>query len=230
MLYYRIFQLRGFKLFGLNVTRGKISFVDFGLAECYSIVFFSFFFFWFFNVIADQLYLRTNIFQWKKRFFKLKRVRKQKIKKYDERSLKVEEERINKEGNKDVVYAKGLKYDIVKWFSKKRILNEITIGFQKNTITGIIGENGAGKSTLMNVLSGIFPRNSGDIKFGGKNIDWYLFGCADVGVCHQANFLLEKMTLKQNFEFFVKLRGLRAEVAHFWIEIIDLEDFEHYYP
>jgi branched-chain amino acid transport system ATP-binding protein len=41
---------------------------------------------------------------------------------------------------------------------------------QENEITGIIGPNGAGKTTVFNLITGIYPVDSGEIWFYGKRI------------------------------------------------------------
>jgi branched-chain amino acid transport system ATP-binding protein len=41
---------------------------------------------------------------------------------------------------------------------------------QENEITGIIGPNGAGKTTVFNLITGVYPVDTGEIWFCGKNI------------------------------------------------------------
>ncbi len=43
----------------------------------------------------------------------------------------------------------------------------------KGEVIGIIGCNGAGKSTFLKTIRGLLPRQSGEIKYFGKNIDDY---------------------------------------------------------
>ena len=40
-----------------------------------------------------------------------------------------------------------------------------------SSITGLVGPNGSGKTTLFNIISGIYPKDIGEIEFEGKNID-----------------------------------------------------------
>ncbi len=67
-------------------------------------------------------------------------------------------------------YALELK-NITKSFGEVQVLKDITLKLKKGTILGLVGENGAGKSTLMNVLSGIYQRNSGEIILDGKEFE-----------------------------------------------------------
>ena len=45
---------------------------------------------------------------------------------------------------------------------------DVTIG--KGEIVGLIGPNGAGKSTVFNLITGVYPADSGDIVFNGEPI------------------------------------------------------------
>jgi branched-chain amino acid transport system ATP-binding protein len=59
---------------------------------------------------------------------------------------------------------------IAKVFGGLIALEEVSFSVEDGTITGIIGPNGAGKTTLFNIVSGIYPQNSGNVYLGGKNI------------------------------------------------------------
>jgi branched-chain amino acid transport system ATP-binding protein len=59
---------------------------------------------------------------------------------------------------------------ITKVFGGLIALEEVSFSVEDGTIIGIIGPNGAGKTTLFNIVSGIYPQNSGNVYLGGKNI------------------------------------------------------------
>jgi branched-chain amino acid transport system ATP-binding protein len=59
---------------------------------------------------------------------------------------------------------------ITKVFGGLIALEEVSFSVEDGTITGIIGPNGAGKTTLFNIISGIYPQNSGNVYLEGKNI------------------------------------------------------------
>lgn len=60
---------------------------------------------------------------------------------------------------------------ISKTFGGVRALDNITFSLLPGTISGLIGPNGAGKTTLFNVVTGIFPTDSGSIEFKGTTIN-----------------------------------------------------------
>ena len=45
---------------------------------------------------------------------------------------------------------------------KKALFEDVNIKFTEGNCYGLIGANGAGKSTLMNIISGVFPADSGN--------------------------------------------------------------------
>jgi len=60
--------------------------------------------------------------------------------------------------------------NISKIFPGVVALNRVNLSVRKGTIHAIVGENGAGKSTLMNVLSGVYPPNGGEIWLDGQKV------------------------------------------------------------
>ena len=53
---------------------------------------------------------------------------------------------------------------------EKVALDNVSIGFEKNKITGLIGHTGSGKSTLVQMLNGLIRPESGRVLFDGKDI------------------------------------------------------------
>ena len=46
-------------------------------------------------------------------------------------------------------------------------VDHLSVSIPENEITGLVGPNGSGKTTLINLLSGFFPHDSGEIEFSG---------------------------------------------------------------
>jgi ABC-type branched-subunit amino acid transport system ATPase component len=61
-------------------------------------------------------------------------------------------------------------HNVSKSFGGFQALNGCSIEIGAQSITGIIGPNGAGKSTLFNILGGLFPPDTGTLKFDGHDI------------------------------------------------------------
>lgn len=54
--------------------------------------------------------------------------------------------------------------------NKKHALNGITLDFNRNEITALVGKSGGGKSTLVNLILRLYDCKSGEIKINGTNI------------------------------------------------------------
>ncbi len=59
---------------------------------------------------------------------------------------------------------------VTKRFGSNFALREVSFDCDAGTVHAITGENGAGKSTLMNLLAGLFPADSGEIRLHGKQL------------------------------------------------------------
>jgi D-xylose transport system ATP-binding protein len=57
---------------------------------------------------------------------------------------------------------------IVKVFGAVVALNGVDLDIKENELVGLVGDNGAGKSTLIQILSGNFQPDGGQIEFDGK--------------------------------------------------------------
>ena len=56
---------------------------------------------------------------------------------------------------------------INKSFPGVKALDDVSFNLKAGEVLALLGENGAGKSTLMKILSGVYTRDSGDIKLFG---------------------------------------------------------------
>jgi ribose transport system ATP-binding protein len=62
--------------------------------------------------------------------------------------------------------------DICKSFPGVRALDNAQLTVRRGRLNALLGENGAGKSTLMNILSGVFPPDSGTILINGRSVSF----------------------------------------------------------
>src|ERR1700735_5157303 len=54
-----------------------------------------------------------------------------------------------------------------KRFGATHALRAVDLTFEQGEIHAIVGENGAGKSTLIKLLTGVYPRSSGEVRWRG---------------------------------------------------------------
>lgn len=57
---------------------------------------------------------------------------------------------------------------VSKTFPGVKALDDVSFNLRSGEVMALLGENGAGKSTLMKVLSGVYTRDSGEVKIFGK--------------------------------------------------------------
>ena len=96
-----------------------------------------------------------------------------------------------------------------------------------NEIFCLLGHNGAGKTTLVNMISGIFPPDYGDILFNGKSLvtnRQYLF--ENIGLCQQENIFFDYLTVQEHLEYMCEIKGTKVNRK----ELIDLIKKIDLYP
>ncbi len=97
-------------------------------------------------------------------------------------------------------YAIELK-NITKRFGKVTANDNVCLSVKKGEILSILGENGSGKTTLMNMISGIYYPDEGQIAINGKEVlirspkDSFDLG---IGMIHQHFKLVEILTAAEN--------------------------------
>ncbi len=60
--------------------------------------------------------------------------------------------------------------NVVKHFGGVAAVDGVDMKIERGSITGLIGPNGAGKTTLINLITGVYPANSGSIVFDGADV------------------------------------------------------------
>ena len=61
---------------------------------------------------------------------------------------------------------------ISKRFDDLVAIHDASLTVRAGEIHALVGENGAGKTTLMNILYGLLPRDSGDIRLRGEPVNF----------------------------------------------------------
>jgi branched-chain amino acid transport system ATP-binding protein len=60
---------------------------------------------------------------------------------------------------------------LTKRFGGLIAVNQLSFALEKGEIRGVIGPNGSGKTTMVNLISGLYQANAGEIHFAGERID-----------------------------------------------------------
>ena len=114
-----------------------------------------------------------------------------------------------------------LMVDITKTFGEVVANNKVSLAIDKGEILSLLGENGSGKTTLMNMLSGIYLPDSGQIYVNGEKVTiasprdaFHLH----IGMIHQHFKLVDVLTAAENIVLglnetpLVDLKNVRAAV------------------
>ena len=91
--------------------------------------------------------------------------------------------------------------NLSKSFPGVKALDNISVNFFPGEVHVLLGENGAGKSTLIKVLSGVYQRDSGNIKLNGRDVDFSNTKQAissGISVIHQELSLVPDLTIAEN--------------------------------
>ncbi|AET69596.1 ATPase component of uncharacterized ABC-type transporter [Desulfosporosinus orientis DSM 765] len=100
--------------------------------------------------------------------------------------------------------------NISKSFSGKMVNKQVSFQVEPGEIHALLGENGAGKTTLMNILYGIYTKDSGDILWKGQEISFSSPRDAiefHIGMVHQHFMLVPTLTVSQNITLGLKEKG-----------------------
>ena len=98
--------------------------------------------------------------------------------------------------------------DLTFSYTRKPFIEGMSFEVKEGEIFGFLGPSGAGKSTLQKILLGMLPGYKGIAKVGGVeckkcDADFY----RTIGVDFEYSTMYEKLTARENLEFFSSLYG-----------------------
>jgi ABC-2 type transport system ATP-binding protein len=109
--------------------------------------------------------------------------------------------------------------NVTKRFNDKLAVDNVSLEIEKGEIFGLLGPNGAGKSTLISMIVGLLKADNGDISVGGYSINKDSLKVKEqIGLVPQELALYEKLSAKQNLEFWGAMYGLSGKLLKQRIE------------
>jgi NitT/TauT family transport system ATP-binding protein len=107
-------------------------------------------------------------------------------------------------------------------------LASATFDVQAGRFCSLIGVSGCGKSTLLNIIAGLTPPSSGEIRIGGQPVNGFN---PRVGYMFQKDTLLPWSTALGNVKVPMEVQGRRDDgEAQQLLELVGLRGFEQSYP
>ena len=104
---------------------------------------------------------------------------------------------------------------ITKRFGNFVALSNLSVAFQRDTLTAIIGPNGAGKSTFFNVLSGAFAPTSGRVRFQGRDITGvaqHEFARIGIAKSFQITNVFKRLSAHENVRVAAQMREAKFQL------------------
>ena len=105
-----------------------------------------------------------------------------------------------------MLVARGLR----KRFGARTAVDDLSFTIAPGEIYGLLGPNGAGKTTSISMLSGILPRDAGEIVVDGLDLDVGPAARARIGLVPQSVTLYPDLSGRENLRFWGRLYDLRG--------------------
>lgn len=98
-----------------------------------------------------------------------------------------------------------------KTFGALDVLKEVSFSIASGDFLVLLGPSGCGKSTLLNMIAGLETISAGEVLIDGEVMNDRPPKDRDIAMVFQSYALYPTMTVRQNIEFGMKLRGVSTE-------------------
>jgi len=121
--------------------------------------------------------------------------------------------------------------DLVKVYSGRTVVDEVSLNIEKQSIVGLLGRNGAGKTTSFRIIMGMISPNKGKVMFDGEDITklpMYKRARRGIGYLSQEPSIFQRLSVRDNLLAILETMSLshaeRNEKAEFLIEKFHLTE------
>jgi len=121
-------------------------------------------------------------------------------------------------------------FKLVKRYSGRAVVNEISLTITERSIVGLLGRNGAGKTTTFRMIMGMISPNAGSVIFQGQDITklpMYRRARLGIGYLSQEPSIFQRLSVRDNLYAILETMSIsRAErnrradmlIAHFGLD------------
>ncbi len=105
-------------------------------------------------------------------------------------------------------------HDLVKRYSKRVVVDHVSIELEQGEVVGLLGPNGAGKTTTFYMIVGIVRADGGRVTLGGRDITslpMYKRARMGIGYLSQEPSIFRKLTVEENLHAVLEFSGLSAD-------------------
>ena len=111
------------------------------------------------------------------------------------------------------------------------VLQAVDLACAENEFVCLLGRSGCGKTTLLNIIAGLVPPSSGEVRVDGVRVTGPGQG---KGMVFQQNALFPWLSARGNVEFGAQRRGLGKDearrVANELLDLVSLQDYGDRFP
>lgn len=107
--------------------------------------------------------------------------------------------------------------DLVKIYSKRKVVNGVTVKVSQGEIVGLLGPNGAGKTTTFYMITGIIRPNQGEILIDKEKVTQLpMYKRARRGVAYlpQEASIFRKLSVEDNLLAIMQMIGIPKNEQH----------------
>jgi putative spermidine/putrescine transport system ATP-binding protein len=123
---------------------------------------------------------------------------------------------------------------IRKMFGDSPVLNNVDLTIREGELVTLLGPSGCGKSTLLRCIAGLTELDGGRILLGQKDLSNLPPRNREIGMVFQSYALFPNLTVSQNIEYGLKMRGVgkkdRLKRSEELLILIDMENKRDSYP
>ncbi|MDN5278816.1 MAG: type transport system ATP-binding protein [Clostridiales bacterium] len=118
--------------------------------------------------------------------------------------------------------------DLSKSFAGNRVVNGISFRVEAGEIFGFLGPNGAGKTTSIRMMIGEISKDQGSIEIKGLSVPQNMAEVKKlIGVVPDNQNLYDRLTVRQNLEFFADLNNVEHSRIDEILEKVFLTEHQH---
>ena len=121
--------------------------------------------------------------------------------------------------------------ELVKRYSGRAVVNEVSITIKQRSIVGLLGRNGAGKTTTFRMVMGMLTPDSGNVTFEGTEITglpMYKRARMGIGYLSQEPSIFQRLSVRDNLYAILETMSItrieRNKKADMLIERFDLTE------
>jgi ABC-type Fe3+/spermidine/putrescine transport system ATPase subunit len=100
--------------------------------------------------------------------------------------------------------------DVTKRYGDQVPVDRVSLEVEKGELFVLLGASGSGKSTILRMIAGLVYPDEGAIRIGDRDVTYLTPQARDIGLVFQNYSIFRHMTVAQNIEFGLRIRGVNA--------------------